>query len=1265
MKKRLLSALLCLCMAVGMLPAITMTVQAAGTGVADRLNQLRNDYPDKQYWYRVNGVNKVTTTPCPHRDYRTDCGSYNGGWQCWAFASKIFYDIFKQNPNVFGDQRKDKENIRVGDYVRFSWPSDKTYGHSFVVLSISGSIVTAVECNTEEGNCRIRWDRGKYDLNSGMLAYDPYGKLTNYYFDYYCRATNYDEVNISSSVNLDNDFYAYINYDTTNYRLENHSNGNVQLAFKDNNDPRQLWHFTWQGNSYKISSVYNTNCLDAAGAGNTEGTNVHAYLDNGNIQQRWIISKDIDGKSNTYNLLTAYNSNLAVDVVASVAQNGQNVTLWSRNHNQAQKFWIQKVSLNSLGGTIPCNLGSDFYARISYNGAYLQTTGSITTVSDGRGMDVRLTRTSSTTDKRQIWHFIRQPNGSYKIINEFIGWCLDVEGGVVEPHKAKNVWTWHNDYGDSPERWYIVYSPGDSAYRIVSAIAYPGALYSLDIPGGGTGENANVELFEQNSNAWQYFNITKLSSYPPQTHTHSYTSRVTSPTCMTGGYTTYTCSGCGYSYTGSYTDPLGHYFSIVETTDPTCTAMGYSTRYCSRCHDGYIESRVDALGHSYIADVTAPTCTERGYTTYTCSRCDNSYVDNYTDARNHSYSTEVTAATCTERGSTTHTCSRCGDSYIDSYTDALGHSYGEWTTTKPATSTETGQRERTCSRCGNKETEVIPVSTGCEHSYDSVVTAPTCTERGYTTHTCGKCGNSYVDSYVNASGHQYAETITAPTCTNRGYTTYLCSRCNHSYTGSYVNASGHSYSDTIIAPSCTERGYTVYTCSKCGDSYTGNYTDMLSHNYITSSTAPTCTERGYTVRICSQCGNSYVDNYTDALGHSYGKWIITTPATATASGTEMRTCAICNDVQTQDIPATDFAECTHDYTDEVTAPTCTEQGYITHTCSQCGDSYMDTYTAALGHSYGEWAITVQATANTDGRRERSCSRCGDKQTSVIPATGGSSGNTPGHSSGDSSDPIYRIEAPAKITGGTLKITPASANVGQRVTITVKPDSGYNLEKLTITDDKGNDLALTDNGADKYTFTMPKGKVTVNAAFQPIEKPWDNHFQDITADMWYYDAVKFVNENGLMNGVSNDMFAPNSNLSRAQLAQILYNQEGRPTTKRSPFADVSDEAWYGDAVAWAAEKGIVSGYGNGLFGPGDSITREQLAVMLWRYAGSPTPINKELHFNDTGEISSYALESLCWATENGIISGYGSGKLSPNGEATRAQVAQMLMNYLKK
>lgn len=365
------------------------------------------------------------------------------------------------------------------------------------------------------------------------------------------------------------------------------------------------------------------------------------------------------------------------------------------------------------------------------------------------------------------------------------------------------------------------------------------------------------------------------------------------------------------------------------------------------------------------------------------------------------------------------------------------------------------------------------------------------------------------------------------------------------------------------------------------------------------------------------------------------------------------------------IPATGSdGECVHAYSTNVTAPTCTERGYTTHTCSKCGDSYVDTYTAALGHNYSEWTTTVPATATTNGQKERSCSQCGDKQTDIIPATGGSSSNTSSHSSEDSNTPTYRIDVPTKITGGTVKISSTNASAGQRVMITVDPAPNYSLEKLTVTDSKNAEIVLTDEGNGKYIFTMPKSKVSVIAEFQPAEKPWSNPFRDITADMWCYDAVRFANKNGLMNGIDNDLFAPNSSLSRAQLAQILYNREGRPVAEKSPFADVSNEAWYNNAVAWATENGIVSGYGNGLFGPGDSITREQLAVMLWRYAGSPVAASKELCFNDAGEASGYALSALCWATENGIISGYSNGQLDPKGEATRAQVAQMLKKFIE-
>ena len=176
--------------------------------------------------------------------------------------------------------------------------------------------------------------------------------------------------------------------------------------------------------------------------------------------------------------------------------------------------------------------------------------------------------------------------------------------------------------------------------------------------------------------------------------------------------------------------------------------------------------------------------------------------------------------------------------------------------------------------------------------------------------------------------------------------------------------------------------------------------------------------------------------------------------------------------------------------------------------------------------------------------------------------------------------------------------------------------------------------------------------------------WVNPFSDVAEGAWYYDAVRYASENGLMGGYGNGMFGPNDNLSRAQFAQILFNKEGRPVVNYLlQYSDVADGAWYTEAIRWATSLGIVGGYGNGTFGPNDNITREQLAVMLWRYSGSPAATNKELHFNDTDEISGFALEALRWAVENGIINGYGNGRLGPQGRATRAQVAQILKNFL--
>ena len=163
--------------------------------------------------------------------------------------------------------------------------------------------------------------------------------------------------------------------------------------------------------------------------------------------------------------------------------------------------------------------------------------------------------------------------------------------------------------------------------------------------------------------------------------------------------------------------------------------------------------------------------------------------------------------------------------------------------------------------------------------------------------------------------------------------------------------------------------------------------------------------------------------------------------------------------------------------------------------------------------------------------------------------------------------------------------------------------------------------------------------------------------------WYIKAVEYVCTNGLMAGYENGKFGPNDTLSRAQLAQIIYNKEGRPKADSGRFSDVTT-AWYANAVNWAAAEGIVAGVGDGKFAPDQPISRQDLAVMLWRYAGSPDPRKNELDFSDAGKVSEYAWKALCWANENGIVNGKGNRVLDPKGKATRAEAAQMLKNYIE-
>ena len=265
-------------------------------------------------------------------------------------------------------------------------------------------------------------------------------------------------------------------------------------------------------------------------------------------------------------------------------------------------------------------------------------------------------------------------------------------------------------------------------------------------------------------------------------------------------------------------------------------------------------------------------------------------------------------------------------------------------------------------------------------------------------------------------------------------------------------------------------------------------------------------------------------------------------------------------------------------------------------------------------------------------------------------------------------PYYGITV-NDLANGTVTCYAKSAAKGAEVTLTVKPDVGYALDKLTVTDASGKTVDVTKVDEKTYTFVMPGSKVTVEAVFAPSTSGLP--FTDVSAGDWFYGAVKFVYENGLMDGVAGNLFAPNATLNRAMAVTILYRLEGSPDLDGEnlgyPFADVDGNAWYGDAVYWARCNGIVDGVENNHFDPTGSLTREQMATVLYRYAqykGADVSASGDLSgFADSANVSSWAVDAVKWAVGTGLVNGVEGNALAPQGTSTRAQAATVLMRFV--
>ena len=262
---------------------------------------------------------------------------------------------------------------------------------------------------------------------------------------------------------------------------------------------------------------------------------------------------------------------------------------------------------------------------------------------------------------------------------------------------------------------------------------------------------------------------------------------------------------------------------------------------------------------------------------------------------------------------------------------------------------------------------------------------------------------------------------------------------------------------------------------------------------------------------------------------------------------------------------------------------------------------------------------------------------------------------PSYYSGSSSDPTYSVTVD-KTENGSVTVSPKSASKGSTVTITVKPDSGYVLETLTVTDKNGNELTLKDKGDGKYTFTMPAGKVEVKATFME-DNSMLNFFYDVPNGAYFYEAVKWAVDKGITNGLSDTMFGPYESCTRAQIVTFLWRAAGSPEPKTvSSFTDVPASAYYAKAVAWAVENGITNGMTVTMFAPDATCTRGQSVTFLYRALKGTA--SGSANFTDVKSDAFYA-DAINWAVANNVTNGTSNTTFSPNADCTRAEIVTFL------
>ena len=527
--------------------------------------------------------------------------------------------------------------------------------------------------------------------------------------------------------------------------------------------------------------------------------------------------------------------------------------------------------------------------------------------------------------------------------------------------------------------------------------------------------------------------------------------------------------------------------------------------------------------------------------------------------------------------------------------------------------------------------------------------------QGYTVSDKGACTHT---------DYGTTERTVPATCGEAGRVDTICSNCGEVVSTRELPPTGaHDWDDGTVttAPTETTPGVRTFTCSGCDQTRTETIPATGAHDYqFTKTVAPTCTDGGYDLYTCSGCGATERRNLTDAAGHKWDGGTVTTAPTETTPGVRTFTCTVCGDIREETIPATGA----HDYQfTKTVAPTCTDGGYDLYTCSGCGATERRNLTDAAGHKWDGGTVTTAPTETTPGVRTFTCSGCGQTRTEAIPATGAHD---------------YRFTKtvdPTCTDGGYDLYTCSGCGATEKRNLT--DAAGHKWDGGTVT------TAPTETTPGVRTFTCTVCGQTRTEAIPatgastctggPSCPSYGLH--DVAGPgYWAHEGIDYCVRNRLMSGVGAGTFSPDTACTRAQIVKILYNRSGNQTDYSYyylPFTDVAPGAWYYNAVAWAYYNDVTSGTSATMFTPNAAITRQQLVTFLYRYTvkyapeftGNAAPISA---FPDAGSVANLAYAAMSWAVGNGLIKGNahdnGLDYLDPNGSATRAQTATIIMRY---